>query len=337
MIVEATRSVIDSGILSFDEAAAVMEEIMDGSPTEAQFGAFVAALSVRGEDAEEIAGMATVMRRRARAVDAPEADMVDTCGTGGDGKNTYNISTAAAFVIAGAGAKVAKHGNRAATSRSGSADVLEALGVKIDLPPEAVANCISAAGIGFMFAPSYHPAMKFAAPLRREIGIRTVFNILGPLTNPAGARRQVLGVGRPELVEKMAGVLDRLQTDHALVVHGHEGLDELSISGASSVAEVRGGESRQYDVTPESVDLERSPIESIGGGDAGENAEIIRSIFAGEAGPRRDVLLLNSAAGLVVAGIANELSDGVGIAGESIDSGAAAAKLDGLVEASNAG
>ena len=334
MIVDATREIIGGGRLSFDDAAAVMGEIMDGSPTPAQFGAFVAALSVRGETSEEIAGMATVMRARALRVDAGD-DLVDTCGTGGDGQNTYNISTAAAFVVAGAGGKVAKHGNRAATSQCGSADVLEALGVKIDLPPEAVAECIRRAGVGFMFAQTYHPAMKFAAPLRREIGIRTVFNVLGPLTNPTGAKRQVLGVGRPDLVGTMAEVLSRLGAEHALVVHGKEGLDELSISGPTLVADARDGRVSRYEIEPGDVGLEPSPIEAIAGGDPEHNASIVRSVLGGEKGPRRDVLLINAGAGIFAAGLAPDIAGGVRLAAESIDGGKARAALESLVELSN--
>ncbi len=334
MIVDATREIIADGRLSFDAAAAVMGEIMDGLPTPAQFGAFVAALSVRGETSEEIAGMATVMRARARTVDAG-GDLVDTCGTGGDEQNTYNISTAAAFVVAGAGGKVAKHGNRAATSLSGSADVLEALGVKIDLPPQAVAECIRRAGVGFMFAQTYHPAMKFAAPLRREIGIRTVFNVLGPLTNPTGAKRQVLGVGRADLVGTMAEVLARLGAERALVVHGKEGLDELSISGPTLVADARDGQVSRYEIEPGDVGLKLSPIEAIAGGDPEQNAAIITSVLNGEEGPRRDVLLINAGAGIVAAGLTPDIADGVRLAAESIDSGRARAALESLVELSN--
>ncbi len=334
MIVDATREIIVGGRLSFDDAAAVMGEIMDGSPTPAQFGAFVAALSVRGETSEEIAGMATVMRARALRVDAGD-NLVDTCGTGGDGQNTYNISTAAAFVVAGAGGKVAKHGNRAATSQCGSADVLEALGVKIDLPPEAVAECIRRAGVGFMFAQTYHPAMKFAAPLRREIGVRTVFNVLGPLTNPTGAKRQVLGVGRPDLVGTMAEVLSRLGAEHALVVHGKEGLDELSISGPTLVADARDGRVSRYEIEPGDVGLEPSPIEAIAGGDPEHNASIVRSVLGGEKGPRRDVLLINAGAGIFAAGLAPDIAGGVGLAAESIDGGKARTALESLVELSN--
>ena len=334
MIVDATREIIAGGRLSFDAAAAVMSEIMDGSPTPAQFGAFVAALSVRGETSEEIAGMATVMRARALQVDAGDG-LVDTCGTGGDGQNTYNISTAAAFVVAGAGGKVAKHGNRAATSLSGSADVLEALGVKIDLPPEAVAECIRRAGVGFMFAQTYHPAMKFAAPLRREIGIRTVFNVLGPLTNPTGVKRQVLGVGRADLVGTMADVLVRMGTEHALVVHGNEGLDELSISGPTLVADARDGQVSRYEIEPGDFGLEPAPIEAIAGGDPEHNAAIINSVLGGEKGPRRDVLLINAGAGIFAAGLAPDIAGGVRLAAESVDGGGARAALEALVELSN--
>ena len=334
MIVEATQEIIAGGRLSFDTAAAVMGEIMDGSPTPAQFGAFVAALSTRGETSEEIAGMATVMRVRARQVDAGDG-LVDTCGTGGDGQNTYNISTAAAFVVAGAGGKVAKHGNRAATSMSGSADVLESLGVKIDLPPQAVAECIRRAGVGFMFAQTYHPAMKFAAPLRREIGIRTVFNVLGPLTNPTGVKRQVLGVGRADLVGTLAEVLVRMGAEHALVVHGKEGLDEASISGPTLVADARDGEVSRYEIQPGDFGLDAAPTEAIAGGDPEHNATIIRSVLNGEEGPRRDVLLINAGAGIFAAGLAPDIGSGVRLAAESIDGGKARAALESLVELSN--
>lgn len=335
MIVEATRRVVAGQSLTYDEAAAVMGEIMDGSPTPAQFGAFMAALSMKGESADEIAAMATVMRDRSRKVEIAGVDLVDTCGTGGDGKQTYNISTAAAFVLAGAGAKVAKHGNRAATSRCGSADVLEALGAKIELSPEAVSNCVKAAGVGFMFAPAYHPAMKFAAPLRREIGIRTVFNILGPLTNPASAKHQILGVNRVELVEKMAAVLSRMGARHALVVHGREGLDELSIAGPSLVAEAKNGRMSAYEVEPRQFGLGTAPLDAIAGGTAQENAATIRSVLSGESGPRRDVLLLNAGAGLVAAGLAADIAAGIRLAARSIDRGAAGNALDGFIAVSN--
>ncbi len=312
-----------------------MTEIMAGEPTPAQFGSFVAALRMKGETAAEIAAMGTVMRERALQVEADVAGLVDVVGTGGDGQNTFNVSTAAAFVVAGAGARVAKHGNRAATSQAGSADVLEALGVKIELAPEAVTACIREAGFGFMFAPVFHPAMKFAALLRREIGIPTVFNVLGPLTNPAGVRRQVLGVARPELVELMAGALARMGSEHALVVHGLEGLDELSIAGPSRIMAIRDAAIDIQEITPEDCGLERAPLSAVAGGDAAVNAAMLRAILDGEIGPRADIVLLNAAAAIAVAGLAAEIAAGVAVARESIASGKAAAALDRLVDVSN--
>ncbi len=312
-----------------------MTEIMAGEPTPAQFGSFVAALRMKGETAAEIAAMGTVMREQALQVEADVAGLVDVVGTGGDGQNTFNVSTAAAFVVAGAGARVAKHGNRAATSQAGSADVLEALGVKIELAPEAVTACIREAGFGFMFAPVFHPAMKFAALLRREIGIPTVFNVLGPLTNPAGVRRQVLGVARPELVELMAGVLARMGSEHALVVHGLEGLDELSIAGPSRIMAIRDAAIDIQEITPEDCGLERAPLSAVAGGDAAVNAAMLRAVLDGEIGPRADIVLLNAAAAIAVAGLAAEIAAGVAVARESIASGKAAAVLDRLVDVSN--
>ncbi|HJO07167.1 MAG TPA: anthranilate phosphoribosyltransferase [Chloroflexota bacterium] len=335
MIVEATGRIIGGASLTYDEAAAVMTEIMAGEPTPAQFGSFVAALRMKGETAAEIAAMGTVMREQALQVEADVAGLVDVVGTGGDGQNTFNVSTAAAFVVAGAGARVAKHGNRAATSQAGSADVLEALGVKIELAPEAVTACIREAGFGFMFAPVFHPAMKFAALLRREIGIPTVFNVLGPLTNPAGVRRQVLGVARPELVELMAGALARMGSEHALVVHGLEGLDELSIAGPSRIMAIRDAAIDIQEITPEDCGLERAPLSAVAGGDAAVNAAMLRAILDGEIGPRADIVLLNAAAAIVVVGLAAEIAAGVAVARESIASGKAAAVLDRLVDVSN--
>lgn len=335
MIVDATVKLLGGESLTYDEAAAAMTEIMDGEPTPAQFGAFMAALRMNGESAEEIAAMGTVMRDRALRVPVDDDSLVDTCGTGGDGQNTFNVSTSAAFVVAGAGARVAKHGNRAATSQAGSADVLEALGVKIELSPEAVAACIREAGLGFMFAPVFHPAMKFAAPLRREIGIPTVFNVLGPLTNPAGARRQVLGVARPELVDLMAGALARMGTDLALVVHGLEGLDEISIAGPSRVATVSDGAVTVGEIAPEDCGLDRAPLDEVAGGTAADNAAMLRGVLAGEAGPRTDIVLLNAAAALAAAGLAADIPTAVPLARESIASGKAATVLEHLVEVSN--
>ena len=308
---------------------------MAGEPTPAQFGSFVAALRMKGETAAEIAAMGTVMREQALQVEADVAGLVDVVGTGGDGQNTFNVSTTAAFVVAGAGARVAKHGNRAATSQAGSADVLEALGVKIELAPEAVTACIREVGFGFMFAPVFHPAMKFAALLRREIGIPTVFNVLGPLTNPAGVRRQVLGVARPELVELMAGALARMGSEHALVVHGLEGLDELSIAGPSRIMAIRDAAIDIQEITPEDCGLERAPLSAVAGGDAAVNAAMLRAILDGEIGPRADIVLLNAAAAIVVVGLAAEIAAGVAVARESIASGKAAAVLDRLVDVSN--
>ncbi|MGH2354618.1 MAG: anthranilate phosphoribosyltransferase, partial [Chloroflexota bacterium] len=281
MIVEAIAKLAEGESLTQEEAAATMEDLMEERATPAQFGAFVTALRLKGETPEEIAGMAQVMRQKAMRVPT-DLPVVDTCGTGGDGSGSFNVSTAAALVVAAAGRPVAKHGNRGMSSRCGSADVLEALGVNITLGPEAVARCIEQAGIGFMFAQTYHPAMKFAAPLRREIGIRTVFNILGPLTNPAGARTQVLGAPNPAAQGRLAGALGRLGAERALVVHGLEGLDELSIAGPSRVVDLRGGAMEEYEVHPEDVGLRLGQAEDVRGGDAAENAAIIRTVLTGK-------------------------------------------------------
>ena len=313
--------------LAEGESADVMRGIMTGEASPAQIGAFLAALRMKGETVDEIAGMARVMREHALRVET-EGVVVDTCGTGGDASGTFNVSTAAAFVVAGAGAKVAKHGNRAMSSACGSADVLEALGAKIDLNPDQVGQCLREAGIGFMFAQVFHPAMKYVAPARREIGIRTAFNILGPLTNPAGARCQLLGVARPELAPMIAAVLSRLGTHHALVVHGDGGLDELSLTGESHVHEVKDGAIREYFVSPEELGLAKAPLEAVKGGTPEENASKLRSVLAGERGPLRDIVALNAAAALVAADIAPDLKTGVQLAAETIDSGAAKARLE---------
>ncbi len=313
--------------LTEGESADVMRGIMTGEASPAQIGAFLAALRMKGETVDEIAGMARVMREHALRVET-EGVVVDTCGTGGDASGTFNVSTAAAFVVAGAGAKVAKHGNRAMSSGCGSADVLEALGAKIDLNPDQVGQCLREAGIGFMFAQVFHPAMKYVAPARREIGIRTAFNILGPLTNPAGARCQLLGVARPELAPMIAAVLSRLGTHHALVVHGDGGLDELSLTGESHVHEVKDGAIHEYFVSPEELGLATAPLEAVKGGTPEENASKLRSVLAGERGPLRDIVALNAAAALVAADIAPDLKAGVQLAAETIDSGAAKARLE---------
>lgn len=333
MIREAIDAIVSHGrSLSEDEAAAVMRDIMSGEATPAQIGAFLVALRLKGETVDEITGMARVMREHALAVPAAGlSGLVDTCGTGGDASGTFNVSTAAAFVVAAAGAPVAKHGNRAMTSACGSADVLEALGAKIDLDPERVARCIREVGIGFMFAQSFHPAMKHVAGPRREIGVRTVFNVLGPLTNPAGAAHQLLGVARPELAPLLAGALGRLGSRHALVVHGHGGLDELSLAGPSTVHELRGGALREYTVSPEEVGLAEAPNESVRGGSPEENAGALRGVLDGEPGPLRDITLLNAAAALVAADLAADLKEGVGMAARAVDSGGAREKLNAFV------
>ncbi|MGQ9572883.1 MAG: anthranilate phosphoribosyltransferase [Dehalococcoidia bacterium] len=333
MIREAIDAIINQGrSLSEEEAAAVMEEIMSGEATPAQLGAFLVALRLKGETVEEIAGMARVMRAKALAVPFEGPSLLDTCGTGGDGSGTFNVSTAAAFVAAGAGAVVAKHGNRAMTSHCGSADVLEALGAKIDLPPEGVAYCLRAVGVGFMFAPVFHPAMRFAAGPRREIGVRSVFNILGPLTNPAGAKAQVLGVADAAIGEKMVQVLGRLGCRHALVVHGEDGLDEMSLGGPTLVYELKAGDIRSYRVRPEEVGLRQASGQAVKGGSPQENAAAMRAVFGGEQGPLRDIVLLNSAAALVAADKAATLTEGVALAAQAIDSGTAREKLERFIE-----
>lgn len=316
-------------------AAAAMGEIMEGAATPAQVGAFVVALRAKGESVEEIAGLVRTMRAYAARVPVA-GPVLDTCGTGGDRSGTFNVSTAAALVCAAAGARVAKHGNRAASSRCGSADVLEALGVVIDLPPDGVARCIEEAGIGFCFAPIFHPAMRHAAGPRRELGIPTVFNFLGPLTNPAGATRQALGVSDPVMLDKMVEVLARLGSERVIGFHGHGGLDELSTSGPSTVVELDNGEIRRWTVVPEDLGLAPAPVDELGGGTADDNARIIRLLLDGETGARRDIVLLNAAAGLVAAGIASDMVEGVARAADAVDSGDGAATLDRLVATSSA-
>lgn len=314
-----------------DEAAQVMVEIMEGQVTPAQFGAFVTALRLKGETVEEIAGLAKTMRDKAIRVTVV-GPVIDVVGTGGDGQNTFNISTATAFVVAGAGLKVAKHGNRAASSQCGSADVLEALGVKVNLTAEQVQQCIEEIGIGFMFAPSFHPAMKYAATPRREIGFRTVFNILGPLTNPAGAEAYLLGVADSSLVEKLTLVLQSLGCAHALVVHGKDGLDEITTTDITHVCELRDGNITRYTISPEDFGISRTNLDSLKGGTAEENATLLRSILSGKPGPQRDVVLMNAAAALVAGDMALSLKEGIDMARKVIDSGQAMAKLDRLIE-----
>jgi anthranilate phosphoribosyltransferase len=303
---------------------------MTGVVTPAQFGAFVTALRLKGETVEEITGLAQIMRNHSLKVDIVDP-VTDVVGTGGDGCNTFNISTTTALVAAGAGLKIAKHGNRAASSACGAADVLEALGVKIDLTPEQVKQCLNEVGIGFMFAASFHPAMKYAGPPRREIGIRTVFNILGPLTNPASAETYLLGVADGSLVETMAKVLQSLGCKHALVVHGDDGLDEITLTANTRVCEVTGGEIKNYEISPEGLGFSKTGMDSLKGGTAKENAALLKDILNGKQGPQRDIVLMNAAAALVAGKRTRTLREGVETAAESIDSGKAMEKLESLI------
>ncbi|MGH2719442.1 MAG: anthranilate phosphoribosyltransferase [Actinomycetota bacterium] len=325
---------ISGAPLSTDEAAWAMERIMSGEAAPAQFGAFVSALRMRGETIEEIAGMVETMRRLALVVPV-DGPLVDTCGTGGDRASTVNASTISAFIVAGAGGRVAKHGGRAATSACGSADLLEALGVRIDLGPDAVAACIEEVGMGFCFAPVFHPAMRHAIPLRRELGVPTVFNFLGPLTNPARARHQALGVSDRTMAPKMANVLARTGSVHALVLHGSDGLDEITLSGPTLVWELKGGEVTEWEIHPEDLGIAPASRELLRGGPPAHNAEIAQAVLAGEAGPVRDFVLLNAAAALVAADLAEDLKTGFDQAAESIDSGRALALISRLREVSN--
>jgi len=323
--VELRRIVEGRETLTLEEAAALMRRILAGEAAEVEIAALLGALAGRGETAREIAGFALAMREVATTLpltEAERAELVDTCGTGGDASGSFNISTAAALVAAAAGAKVAKHGNRAITSKCGSADVLEALGIPVGLAPEAAAEALRRHGFCFLLAPSHHPAMKAVMPVRRAMGVRTVLHVLGPLLNPAGARRQVMGVYSARLVPLVAEAMTMLGVKHALVVHGDGGLDEIALSGPSEVAEVREGAVRAYAVAPEEFGLVRAPMAALEGGDAQANAAILTSIFAGEIGPRRDVVVLNAAAVLVTAGLVKDIVAGIELAGETIASGA---------------
>ncbi len=333
---EAIDAVVSGNSLSMDEAAAVMRQIMQGEATPAQLGSFLTALRLKGESTEEIAGMATVMREFSLKVRV-EGTVVDSVGTGGDGSNTFNISTAAALVAAGAGVRIAKHGNRAASGSCGAADVLEALGVRIELPPEGVERCINEGGIGFMFAQAFHPSMRHAGPVRREIGIRTVFNILGPLTNPAAAQRQLIGVAYPELGEKVAEVMRLLGSERSLVVHGAGGLDEIALDGDTSVWELRDGNVESWTFNPDGAGLPRWNVDDLRGGGREANAAAMRRLLDGEGGPIRDAVLLNTAGVLLAAGAAATIPEGIQQAAQAIDSRAAKQRLDVLVELSNVG
>ena len=328
------QKVSTGATLSEAEIRTALEIMTDGHATHAQMGAFLMALRVRGETVEEITGASQMLRSRMNRVEAPDG-AVDIVGTGGDNHGTYNVSTCAALVAAGAGLKVAKHGNRSVSSISGASDVLAALGVKLDVPPAKVTQAIAKAGVGFMWAPMHHPAMKHWAPVRAELGIRTLFNLLGPISNPAGVKRQVVGVFSWQWVEPIAHVLNNLGATHVWVVHGHDGLDELTTTGSTDVAEVKDGQVRVFEVTPAEAGLMSAKLSDLKGGDAATNAAAIRDVLAGKPGPFRDIVLLNAAAALIVGGMAGTLEEGVSIAAKAIQSGAAAKALDTLIAVSN--
>lgn len=331
MIREGLKKLIGKIDLSEEEMSGLISEIMSGNATDAQIGAVMASLATKGETFSELAGAARAMRRKAARIQTNADVVVDTCGTGGDGSNTFNISTTAAFVVAGCGVTVAKHGNRSISSKCGSADLLENLGVNLEVGPEVVEEAVRQIGIGFLFAPMFHGAMRYAARARKELGVRSIFNMLGPLTNPAGANCQLIGVYAPELTEMFARALQLLGARRAFVVHGHEGLDEISVCAPTRVSELSDGLIRTYNVTPEQlVGHTANPLDMAGGTPA-ENAEITRSILSGEKGPRRDVVVVNAGAALVAAGVAGDFSEGIGKAQDSIDSGKAGEKLEELV------
>lgn len=333
---DAIDKLVNRVSLSEPEMIEAMNQIMTGEATPLQVASFLTALRMKGESVEEVTGAARVMREKAHRVQVGSKTIIDTCGTGGDQKGTFNISTTAAFVVAGAGINVAKHGNRSVSSQSGSADVLGALGVKVDAPKQRVEECIAKIGIGFLFAPLLHEAMKYAVQPRRDIGIRTVFNLLGPLTNPAMATHQLIGLYSGDLVGMIAHVLKNLGSVCAMVVHGMEGLDEISLCGPTKVAELRGGQVKEYIVEPEQFGLKRCRMEDLHGGNAEQSAAIVRGVLQGDKGPARDVVLLNGGAALYVGGSAATIQDGMRLAAESIDSGKASEKLARLVEMTNA-
>ncbi len=333
---EAIEKLVNRVNLSEAETSDVMNQIMTGEATPLQVASFLTALRMKGETVEEITGAARVMREKAHRVDVGSKTVLDTCGTGGDQKGTFNISTTSAFVVAGGGVAVAKHGNRSVSSQSGSADVLVALGVKVDAPKERVEECIAKIGIGFLFAPLLHEAMKYAVQPRRDIGIRTVFNLLGPLTNPAMATHQLIGLYSGELVAAVAHVLKNLGSVRAMVVHGMEGLDEISLCGPTKVAELREGQIKEYTIAPEEMGLQPCRLEALHGGNAEQSAAIVRGVLQGDKGPARDVVLLNSGAALYVSGSAASIRNGMALAASSIDSGKARQKLEQLVQLTNA-
>jgi anthranilate phosphoribosyltransferase len=333
---EAIDKLVNRVNLSEADMIDVMNQIMTGEATPLQVASFLTALRMKGETVEEITGAARVMREKAHRVNVGSKTVLDTCGTGGDQKGTFNISTTVAFVLAGAGVHVAKHGNRSVSSHSGSADVLGALGVKIDAPRERVEQCIAEIGIGFLFAPLLHEAMKYAVQPRRDIGIRTIFNLLGPLTNPAMATHQLIGIYSGELVGMIARVLKNLGSVCAMVVHGLEGLDEISLCGPTQVAELRDGQVKQYLIEPEQFGLKRCRLEDLQGGNPEQSAAMVRAVLDGEPGPRRDVVLLNGGAALYISGSASNIEEGIRLAAQSIDSGKARQKLEQLIEMTNA-
>lgn len=333
----ALQRLIDHTDFSHDEMLQIMQQIMAGEFTAIQIAGFLSALRVKGETVTEIAAAAQVMRELSSKVDVTDArHLIDTCGTGGAPNKAFNVSTASAFVAAGAGARIAKHGGRAASSKSGSADVLEALGVNISLTPEQVARCVNEAGIGFMFAPNHHAAMKYAAPVRRELGVRTLFNLLGPMTNPAGARRQVMGVFHRDLVPLLAQTLQQLGSEHVMVVHSADEMDEISFSADTYVAELKGGEVKEYILNPAQFGMPLHDINSIRVESAQHSSEIILGVFSGEQGPARDIVLLNAGAAIYVSGLAADLPSGITQAAHAIDSGAALDKLQQLKTLSQA-
>ncbi|MFI4910634.1 MAG: anthranilate phosphoribosyltransferase [Sedimentisphaeraceae bacterium JB056] len=332
MYKELLLKVMDGQNLNSRESAGMINDILSGKLTDAQIAAFITAMAIKGETYEELAGAATAMRSKAAKLQTLSSTVVDTCGTGGDGLNTFNISTAAAFVVAGAGITVAKHGNRSVSSKCGSADVLEKLGVNLEVDPETVEMAVNEIGIGFMFAPKFHGAMKYAAPARREVGIRSIFNMLGPLTNPAAASCQLLGVYKPQLTEMFAQALNQLGCKRAFVVHGHDGLDEITICDNTRVSELNNGHIKTYDIYPEKYFSQYSEPDTLVGGDADINAGIIEDIFSGKKGPQRNIVAINAAAAIVAGGKAKNLDEGLKTACDVLDQGKASAKLNELVE-----